>query len=53
MQIFSVARPEAKARKLTSGGNGFNPDYSPDGKRIVFERRFGGVKPDAIVSPLS
>ena len=49
-QIFSVARPGAKARKLTSGGNGFNPDYSPDGRRIVFERRFGGVSPDAIVT---
>jgi Tol biopolymer transport system component len=49
-QIFSVARPGAKARKLTTGGNGFNPDYSPDGERIVFERRFGGVKPDAIVT---
>jgi TolB protein len=48
MQIFSVARPGAKARKLTSGGNGFNPDYSPDGRRIVFERRFGGESPDAI-----
>ena len=50
MQIFSVARPGAKARKLTSGGNGFNPDYSPDGRRIVFERRFGGESPDAIVT---
>jgi len=49
-QIFSVARPGAKARKLTTGGSGFNPDYSPNGERIVFERRFGGVKPDAIVT---
>jgi TolB protein len=49
VQIFSVARPGAKARKLTSGGSGYNPDYSPDGRRIVFERRFGGVKPDAMV----
>jgi Tol biopolymer transport system component len=47
-QIFSVARPGAKARKLTSGGNGFNPDYSPDGRRIVFERRFGGMSPDSL-----
>jgi Tol biopolymer transport system component len=47
-QIFSVARPGAKARKLTSGGSGYNPDYSPDGERIVFERRFGGMSPDAI-----
>jgi len=47
VQIFSIARPGAKARKLTSGGTGYNPDYSPDGKRIVFERR-GGGKPDAI-----
>jgi Tol biopolymer transport system component len=50
VQIFSVARPGAKARRLTSGGSGYNPDYSPDGGRIVFERRFGGVKPDAIVT---
>src|SRR5688572_17800595 len=50
VQIFSVARPGAKARKLTSAGSGYNPDYSPDGRRIVFERRFGGVKPDAIVT---
>ena len=50
VQIFSVARPGAKARRLTSGGSGYNPDYSPDGRRIVFERRFGGVKPDAIVT---
>jgi Tol biopolymer transport system component len=49
VQIFSVVRPGARARKLTSGGSGFNPDYSPDGRQIVFERRFGGVRPDAIV----
>jgi Tol biopolymer transport system component len=47
VQIFSVAEPGAKARKLTSGGSGYNPDYSPDGQRIVFERRTG-VSPDAI-----
>ena len=50
MQIFSVVRPGAKARRLTSGGSGYNPDYSPDGRRIVFERRFGGGKSDAIVT---
>jgi TolB protein len=50
VQIFSVAQSGAKARKLTSGGNGFNPDYSPDGERIIFERRFGGVRPDAMVT---
>jgi Tol biopolymer transport system component len=50
MQIFTVARPGAKPRKLTAGGNGFNPDYSPNGRRIVFERRFGGESPDAIVT---
>jgi Tol biopolymer transport system component len=44
-QIFSLAGPGAKALKL---GRGFKPDYSPDGERIVFERRFGGVKPDAL-----
>ena len=43
MQIF-------RARKLTSGGSGFNPDYSPDGRQIAFERRFGGMRPDAIVT---
>jgi TolB protein len=45
-QIFSVARPGAKARRLTSGGNVYSPDYSPDGRRIAFERRGGG--PDTI-----
>jgi Tol biopolymer transport system component len=49
VQIFSVARPGAKARKLPTGGSGYNPDYSPDGQQIVFERRFGGVRPDAIM----
>jgi TolB protein len=47
-QIFSVARPGARARRLTRGGNGFNPDYSPDGRRIAFERRFGEATPDTI-----
>jgi TolB protein len=47
-QIFSVARQGARARRLTRGGNGFNPDYSPDGRRIAFERRFGGAIPDTI-----
>jgi TolB protein len=50
VEIFSVARPGAEPRKLTSGGSGYNPDYSPDGRRIAFERRFGGVKPDAILT---
>jgi TolB protein len=45
-QIFSVAGPGARARRLTSGGNVFSPDYSPDGRRIAFERR--GVGPDTI-----
>ena len=49
-QIFSVARPGARVRRLTRGGNGFDPDYSPDGGRITFERRFGGVMPDAILT---
>jgi WD40 repeat protein len=47
-QTFSVARPGARGRKLTSGGNGFSPDYSPDGRRIAFDRRFGGARPEAI-----
>ncbi len=47
-QIFSVARPGAKPRKLTSGGNAVNADYSPDGQRIIFERRLGGMSPDSI-----
>jgi TolB protein len=47
-QIFTVARPGAKPRKLTSGGNAVNADYSPDGERIVFERRYGGKSPDSL-----
>jgi TolB protein len=45
-QIFSVARAGARAQRLTSGGNVFAPDYSPDGRRIAFERR--GMGPDTI-----
>jgi Tol biopolymer transport system component len=47
-QIFTVARPGAKPRKLTSGGTAVNADYSPDGERIVFERRNGGRSPDSL-----
>jgi TolB protein len=47
-QIFSVALPGAKPRKLTSGGTAVNADYSPDGERIVFERRYGGRSPDSL-----
>jgi TolB protein len=47
-QIFTVARPGAKPRKLTSGGSAVNADYSPDGERIVFERRYGGKSPDSL-----
>ena len=47
-QIFSVTRPGAKPRKLTSGGTAVNADYSPDGRRIAFERRYGGRSPDTL-----
>jgi TolB protein len=47
-QIFTLARPGAKPRKLTSGGTAVNADYSPDGERIVFERRYGGRSPDSL-----
>lgn len=47
-QIFTVARAGAKPRKLTSGGTAVNADYSPDGRRIAFERRYGGRMPDAL-----
>ena len=47
-QIFTVARPGAKVHKLTSGGTAVNADYSPDGERIVFERRYGGRSPDSL-----
>ncbi|HEX8855238.1 MAG TPA: hypothetical protein VF752_06520 [Thermoleophilaceae bacterium] len=47
-QIFSLARLGAKPHQLTSGGEALNADYSPDGQQILFERRFGGMQPDAI-----
>ena len=42
-----------RARRRASSpreATAYNPDYSPDGRRIVFERRFGGMMPDAIVT---
>ena len=47
-QIFTVARPGAKPHQLTSGGTAVNADYSADGDRIVFERRFGGRSVDSL-----
>ena len=47
-QIFTVARPGAKPHQLTSGGTAVNADFSADGERIVFERRFGGMSPDSL-----
>ena len=51
LQIFTVGSRGGKARRLTSyPGGAFTPDYSPDGRRILFERRFGGESPDALFS---
>jgi TolB protein len=50
-QIFTVASRGGKGRRLTSSpGGAFTPDYSPDGSRILFERRFGGKSRDGLFS---
>jgi Tol biopolymer transport system component len=50
-QIFTVGFRGGQAQRLTfSPGGAFSPDYSPDGRRILFERRFGGKSQDALFS---
>ena len=50
-QIFTVAADRSKLHQLTSGGTAVNADYSADGERIVFERRFGGQERGRRPSP--
>jgi TolB protein len=48
-QIFAVGPRGGAVRRLSTGpATGHVPDYSPDGTKIAFERRFGGESPDAI-----
>src|SRR4051794_19620821 len=48
-EIFSMAPSGRRAHRLTAGpGATFNPDFSPNGSQIAFERRFGDGRPDAI-----
>jgi Tol biopolymer transport system component len=49
-QLFAVSPPSGRVRQLTHvQGGAFDPDYSPDGRRIAFDRRFP-AGPDAVVT---
>jgi TolB protein len=48
-EIFSMSPTGRRADRLTVGpGASFNPDFSPNGSQLAFERRFGDGRPDAI-----
>jgi Tol biopolymer transport system component len=51
-EIFSMSPTGGRAHRLTAGpGATFNPDFSPNGSQLAFERRYGDDptrKPDAI-----
>jgi TolB protein len=51
-EIFSMPPSGRRAHRLTAGsGATFNPDFSPNGSQLAFERRYGddpATKPDAI-----
>src|SRR5215210_3314637 len=51
-EIFSMSPRGGRAHRLTAGaGASFNPDFSPNGSQLAFERRYGDDptrKPDAI-----
>jgi TolB protein len=51
-EMFSMSPRGGRAHRLTAGsGAAFNPDFSPNGSRLAFERRYGDDptrKPDAI-----
>ena len=47
-EIFSMS-PSGRVHRLTTGsGASFNPDVSPNGSQLAFERRYGDGRPDAI-----
>ena len=51
-KIFSMSPRGGRPHRLSAGpGASFNPDFSPNGSRLAFERRYGDDptrKPDAI-----
>src|SRR3954469_16632975 len=51
-EIFSMSPRGGRPHRLSAGpGAAFNPDFSPNGSRLAFERRYGddpAKKPDAI-----
>jgi Tol biopolymer transport system component len=48
-KIFSIAPTGRRLHRLTAGpGGSWNPDYSPNGAQLAFERRYGDGRPDAI-----
>jgi TolB protein len=48
-RIFSMSPRGGRPHRLTTGpGAAFNPDYSPNGSRLAFERRYGDGLTDAI-----
>src|SRR6185295_7020560 len=48
-EIFSMSPTGRRAHRLTTGsGASFNPDFSPNGSHVAFERRYGDGRPDAI-----
>ena len=47
--LLDVAERSVRAHRLTAGpGASFNPDFSPNGSQLAFERRYGDGRPDAI-----
>src|SRR4051794_9839694 len=43
-QLFRIGSPLEQLTNFTGGAYG--ADWSPDGTKIAFERRFGGAQPD-------
>jgi TolB protein len=53
-KIFSISPRGGRPHRLTAGpGAAFNPDFSPNGSRLAFERRYGDGRPDAIFTAKS
>jgi Tol biopolymer transport system component len=47
-QLFALSPTTGRVRQLTQfQGGAFDPDYSPNGRQIAFDRRFQNGSPDA------
>ena len=48
-QIYAMNADGTRQTRLTDGSGGFLPSWSPDGKKIAFQRHVDGGPPDTFI----